>query len=756
MNKVKTAITGITINAPTYSNVSFNPTLINFFYGKNGTGKSTLAKAFLDGSAAFNWKSTPFPKDQILVYNEEFIRKNVQSYGNIPGVFTISEVNAEKKKLADEKSAEKATADAQAEAVHNEAEKITAEHKKDESNYFQEIWKKTEATRKKYPDTQTGYKADKDKFATKLANMPMMSASDEECEALYRTVFGKQRPRYEKYFHVHTDQISVSPLMETSIVSRSDTPFANFIRALGSMDWVSAGHNAYHKKADGKCPYCQRDLPPKFEEDLATCYDEQYKTDLQALGKFITNYSQDMDLALGTIEKNLQNHFPTKNLSKYKQQVALLAAAINHNRDLLQKKKDNPGEVIILDDLVPISAELNSITSEINDEVQAYLDVLADIPGQQQKCIEMVWGMMANDCSAEMSRWLQKTSTDRDAWKEKKEVEKKLREKSAELEKEIAKLNSETVNTTKTMIEINRSIRNAGFKGFELQEKPGAKYVYQLVRNINGKTEVVDQDLSEGERHFIAFLYFYHTVMGSQSDDGRIQDKIVIIDDPVSSMDSGSLFIVASLVRELVAVCYNNYSLDEENNDDHIRQFFCLTHNPYFFREITYNRLADYECASFFEITKDNNNQTHIRERFEDIELSGGEARVNVSPVRNTYDTLWHEYCTTDDPETLMVVIRQILEYYFVQMIGYQNENLRKDLLDKHEIDIWEGKNSDDYRVASAMIAMINVGATGFNDGLYFDSSAADVDHLRSVFEKIFTVMKQNQHYDMMTKRAKI
>ena len=49
---------------------------------------------------------------------------------------------------------------------------------------------------------------------------------------------------------------------------------------------------------------------------------------------------------------------------------------------------------------------------------------------------------------------------------------------------------------------------------------------------------------------------------------------------------------------------------------------------------------------------------------------------------------------------------------------------------------------------------MINVGATGFNDGLYYDSSAADVKHLRSVFEKIFTVMKQNQHYDMMTKRG--
>ena len=53
------------------------------------------------------------------------------------------------------------------------------------------------------------------------------------------------------------------------------------------------------------------------------------------------------------------------------------------------------------------------------------------------------------------------------------------------------------------------------------------------------------------------------------------------------------------------------------------------------------------------------------------------------------------------------------------------------------------------------MIAMINVGATGFNDGLYYDSSAANVEQLRNVFQKIFNVMDQEQHYNMMTRRAK-
>lgn len=191
----------------------------------------------------------------------------------------------------------------------------------------------------------------------------------------------------------------------------------------------------------------------------------------------------------------------------------------------------------------------------------------------------------------------------------------------------------------------------------------------------------------------------------------------------------------------------------------HIRQFFCMTHNPYFFREISYNRLPDYECVSFFEIKKDTQNQTSITECQDEDTIAGG-GLINRSPVRNTYDTLWHEYATTSDPDTLLIVIRQILEYYFIQMVGYQNGNLRSDLLDKNErefVRILDDGSEDrsDYVSAAAMIAMLNVGATGFNDGLYYDSSATSVEQLRSVFERIFKVMHQEQHFNMMTRKAR-
>ena len=242
-----------------------------------------------------------------------------------------------------------------------------------------------------------------------------------------------------------------------------------------------------------------------------------------------------------------------------------------------------------------------------------------------------------------------------------------------------------------------------------------------------------------------------------QSDDGRVDDKIVVIDDPVSSMDQQTLFYVSALTREMIAVCYNNFEMDEEKGaDEHIRQFFCLTHNPVFFRDITYNRISQYECVTFFEITKDKDNHSQIEECWEEINATGGGYRINKSPVRNYYDSLWHELRTTDSPEMLMSVARQILEFFFLQTGGYKSAKLR-DLLfegdNKREFERQLADGSTDrtyYNIATSMIALLDVGVTNFNDGLFFDSSAFSVDQMKDAFAIIFDVMKQPQHYRLM------
>ena len=91
--KMHGIIEEITLDAATFHSEKFQPTYINFLFGKNGAGKSTVAKAFMD-PAALRWQAGVNPDGySILIYNQDFINRNFETYGDLQGVFTLSEEN---------------------------------------------------------------------------------------------------------------------------------------------------------------------------------------------------------------------------------------------------------------------------------------------------------------------------------------------------------------------------------------------------------------------------------------------------------------------------------------------------------------------------------------------------------------------------------------------------------------------------------------------------------------------------------------
>jgi wobble nucleotide-excising tRNase len=93
---------------------------------------------------------------------------------------------------------------------------------------------------------------------------------------------------------------------------------------------------------------------------------------------------------------------------------------------------------------------------------------------------------------------------------------------------------------------------------------PDGKH-YRVTRN--GKSA---RDLSTGERTAIALIHFLENVKTSVVRSGK---AIVVIDDPVSSLDSG------------VAMGISTYISSEAVSKDHIEQVFLLTHNFELFRQ---------------------------------------------------------------------------------------------------------------------------------------------------------------------------
>ena len=753
--KIKTLITDITLDTPTFHRKKVSPTLLNFFYGKNGSGKSTIAKEIGNGTAA-TWQPGINPSDyDVKVYNEEYIETNIQSYGNIPGVFTITKQNADVKAEIDRRNKEKAKIAGLMQSVQTTSEETSKKLEKLNRRYLNGIWNATEELRKRrYPETQVGYKTDKKKFVEKLELTTPKEYKLEDIDSIYNSSFNGTAVRYDRFRSIDPRQIPDASIIEEPIVGSSSSPFAEFIQALHATDWVRQGYHEYHKHANGKCPYCQQKLPPEFDAQLASCFDDRYEKQVQRVSALLQQYKAAMNGIHSIMMGNMDSGFECELISPYKDKYALLLELARKNIGIIEQKEKEPASCFELDnEIYDVIDEINGLTNAINKKILANNKAFDDCDGQKRKCTEMVWSHMAKICQTQMAVHSSEETTVKQTLTDLAAKGKKYIDDSDLLERKISKLNQQTVNTDAAMQSINSLLKSSGFQGFELRKKPKADYVYELVREgRNGTKEVVSSKaMSEGERHFIAFLYFYHEIMGSQSDDGKVNNKIVIIDDPVSSMDSSALFLIASLTRNVIDVCYNNFDLsDKPGRDDHIRQFFCLTHNPYFFREVTYNRLKDYECASFFEIKKGPGNSSAVEPCTGPCDKIGGH-EVNRTPVRNTYDALWEEYRSTDDSIILMNVIRQILEYYFLQICGYKNGNLRADLLDKNYKAFDDGTpEKTNYTIASAMISLLNTGVAGFNDGLYFDSSAIAPDQIRFVFRKIFEVMDQTQHYEMM------
>ena len=76
---------------------------------------------------------------------------------------------------------------------------------------------------------------------------------------------------------------------------------------------------------------------------------------------------------------------------------------------------------------------------------------------------------------------------------------------------DLKSLRGQTVETETAKDSINTMLRDSGMQGFSLQPKAGADHAYE-VRRPDGS---IADNLSEGEKNFIAFLYFYHLVYAS-------------------------------------------------------------------------------------------------------------------------------------------------------------------------------------------------------------------------------------------------
>ena len=295
-----------------------------------------------------------------------------------------------------------------------------------------------------------------------------------------------------------------------------------------------------------------------------------------------------------------------------------------------------------------------------------------------------------------------------------------------ELNHDILALEKNITSVQPTVNEINRLLESYGFTNFKIVPSPKKEHFYQIQRPDG---TLVMNTLSEGEETFISFLYFLQYAKGSNDSNKVSAKKILVLDDPISSLDCNVLYIVSSLVRSLIR------GIIEKDKKTDVEQIFIFTHNVFFHKEASYidRRTKELDDIHYWIISKKNDKSS--------IKSFG-----IINPIKTSYELLWEEIKNDKNMSSVTIqnAMRRIIENYF-NMLG---SDINKEIEEYFE-------SMEEKIIFRSLISWINEGSHTIPDDMYIDSYSDSTEKYKVVFYKIFEKTGHKAHYEMMMRKNK-
>jgi wobble nucleotide-excising tRNase len=702
----------------------------NFLFGSNGTGKTTVGRVIADEGSfpacRVTWKGGT--KLQPMVYNHDFIDRNFYQSSELKGVFTLGEEQKETlAKIAAAKDEITSLTDkisglnvALAGADGNGGKK--GELAGLEARLKDKCWEQKKLHDATLQGAFEGYRNSSEKFRDKvlqeLAGSTASLVTLPELESRAATVFGSAPALEQLIADFDASQLlghEASSLLKKVVIGKDDVSIAAMITKLGNSDWVRAGR-AFYEVNDRSCPFCQQRTAEAFTQSLTEYFDEAFTTDSSAIDALVTDYGLDANRAVQQLDTLVSSSPHFLDIEMLKAQRELLAVKLALNSQRLADKRAMPSQAIALEPVGAIVTAIASLIDAANTRVSEHNAVVRNLATERATLTAQVWRFVVEELRSELSDY-------KDA---KSDLEKAIAGMSSRItaatadkmrrEAELCTLEKQTTSIQPTIDGINSLLSSFGFKSFKLA-KSGSGMFYKLVRPDGADAKAT---LSEGEKTFVSFLYFYHLLKGSDSDSGMTTDRVVVFDDPVSSLDSDILFIVSSLIKGV---------FDEVRADaGHIKQVFVFTHNVYFHKEVTHSsrrRGSAMNEETFWIIRKP--------------ELASRVTKCPHNPIRTSYELLWMEVRKADRSNLgIQNALRRILESYFRILGGVDFDQL---------CAMFDGREKLIYR---SLCSWLHDGSHGALDDLYIAIDDATIEAYLNVFRTIFEKLGHIAHYKMM------
>lgn len=551
----------------------------NLIYGWNGTGKTTLSRLFrdlefrrpptlgkirlcIDGNSC---TGEEFPKSSlhIRVFNRDFIQENVFPLEgrDMPPILVLGAENVEKQKEVKNLKDQLITTKKELKSLKSteqNAKKTLDDLCRNCARGIKDSLRVNSQSRYNNYD-KSNFKTDATNIVDNIGDSITHQLTDIEREKLLLQHRATSKPKVNEITY---DLPNLSNIMSNLSKLLAATVVSEVIEILKAdiqlADWVRQGLSLHQDRNSELCQFCGQPLPRSRIARLEKHFSDQYERLMQHIDQEINQLNAISETsaklrlpAKAEIYDDLASEYYSKKvdlenvLQSVQNFTGVAVQALNDKKSRLFEQVSFGYEMTLVN--TGVVEELNVVIRKHNENCDCFKTRAEEARKQ-----------LANDMIIENLEEFIRYNDNIDTATNNIEIK---NQEILNLNHKIKEIEQEIVEHRRPAEELNEDLQKyLGYDELSLEIKETG---YAMTRN-----SIPAKSLSEGETTAIALLYFLKSL---EDKEFEREKGVIVLDDPVSSLDANALFLAFGFIRErTVDSC----------------QLFILTHNFSLFQQV--------------------------------------------------------------------------------------------------------------------------------------------------------------------------